>query len=131
MAIFGLFLKSIFLVAIMVAVFIIGVVIYLYLRVRRVARTFTSARQGASGPRASSSGRRASSSSSGSGASSRRSSASSASSSGSGSYSSQQNTKDSGSFVNEELYDQRTDSEINRKIFSKDEGEYVEFEEVK
>lgn len=98
MAIFGLFLKSIFLVAIMVAVFIIGVVIYLYLRVRRVARTFTSARQGAS---------------------SRRSSASSASSSG------------SGSFVNEELYDQRTDSEINRKIFSKDEGEYVEFEEVK
>ncbi len=110
MAIFGLFLKSIFLVAIMVAVFIIGVVIYLYLRVRRVARTFTSARQGAS---------------------SRRSSASSASSSGSGSYSSQQNTKDSGSFVNEELYDQRTDSEINRKIFSKDEGEYVEFEEVK
>lgn len=98
MAIFGLFLKSIFLVAIMVAVFIIGVVIYLYLRVRRVARTFTSARQGAS---------------------SRRSSASSASSS------------DSGSFVNEELYDQRTDSEINRKIFSKDEGEYVEFEEVK
>lgn len=119
MAIFGLFLKSIFLVAIMVAVFIIGVVIYLYLRVRRVARTFTSARQGTSGPRASSSGRRASSSSSGSGASSRRSSASSASSSG------------SGSFVNEELYDQRTDSEINRKIFSKDEGEYVEFEEVK
>ncbi|WP_308243370.1 DUF4834 family protein [uncultured Prevotella sp.] len=110
MAIFGLFLKSIFLVAIMVAVFIVGVVIYLYLRVRRVARTFTSARQGAS---------------------SRRSSASSASSSGSGSYSSQQNTKDSGSFVNEELYDQRTDSEINRKIFSKDEGEYVEFEEVK
>lgn len=110
MAIFGLFLKSIFLVAIMVAVFIIGVVIYLYLRVRRVARTFTSARQGTS---------------------SRRSSASSASSSGSGSYSSQQNTKDSGSFVNEELYDQRTDSEINRKIFSKDEGEYVEFEEVK
>lgn len=110
MAIFGLFLKSIFLVAIMVAVFIIGVVIYLYLRVRRVARTFTSARQGAS---------------------SRRSSASSASSSGSGSYSSQQNTKDSGSFVNEELYDQRTDSEIKRKIFSKDEGEYVEFEEVK
>lgn len=110
MAIFGLFLKSIFLVAIMVAVFIIGVVIYLYLRVRRVARTFTSARQGAS---------------------SRRSSASSASSSGSGSYSSQQNTKDSGSFINEELYDQRTDSEINRKIFSKDEGEYVEFEEVK
>ena len=110
MAIFGLFLKSIFLVAIMVAVFIIGVVIYLYLRVRRVARTFTSARQGAS---------------------SRRSSASSASSSGSGSYSSQQKTKDSGSFVNEELYDQRTDSEINRKIFSKDEGGYVEFEEVK
>ena len=110
MAIFGLFLKSIFLVAIMVAVFFIGVVIYLYLRVRRVARTFTSARQGTS---------------------SRRSSASSASSSGSGSYSSQQNTKDSGSFVNEELYDQRTDSEINRKIFSKDEGEYVEFEEVK
>lgn len=110
MAIFGLFLKSIFLVAIMVAVFIIGVVIYLYLRVRRVARTFTSARHGAS---------------------SRRSSASSASSSGSGSYSSQQQTKDSGSFVNEELYDQRTDSEINRKIFSKDEGEYVEFEEVK
>lgn len=127
MAIIGLFLKSIFLVAIMVAVFIIGVIIYLYLRVRRVARTFTSSRQGTSGPRASSSGGRASSSSSGRQSSSGRSSASS----DRGSYSSQQSNNDSGSFVNEELYDQRSDREINRKIFSKDEGEYVEFEEVK
>ncbi len=127
MAIIGLFLKSIFLVAIMVAVFIIGVIIYLYLRVRRVARTFTSSRQGTSGPRASSSGGRASSSSSGRQSSSGRSSASN----DRGSYSSQQSNNDSGSFVNEELYDQRSDREINRKIFSKDEGEYVEFEEVK
>ena len=111
----------------MVAVFIIGVIIYLYLRVRRVARTFTSSRQGTSGPRASSSGGRASSSSSGRQSSSGRSSASN----DRGSYSSQQSNNDSGSFVNEELYDQRSDREINRKIFSKDEGEYVEFEEVK
>lgn len=133
MAIIGLFLKSIFLVAIMVAVFIIGVIIYLYLRVRRVARTFTSARPETSGSRASASGGRASSASRGSSTASGRSSASSGGrgSSYGGSSSSQQNMNDSGSFVNEELYDQRSDIEINRKIFSKDEGEYVEFEEVK
>lgn len=114
MAIFGLLLKSIFLVALMVAVLIIGVVIYLYMRVKRVARTFASAGQqtaDAAGQR-----RRTSGGSSRDAKSSGRSAASS-------------RRNDRGSFAGEELYDERPAHEINRKIFSKDEGEYVDFEE--
>lgn len=117
MAIFGLLLKSIFLVALMVAVLIIGVVIYLYLRVKRVARTFASAGQQAAGGY---NGQQRNNTSNGS-----RQSASARQSASS------RQSDDSASFANEELYDERSTHEINRKIFSKDEGEYVDFEEEK
>lgn len=111
MAIFGLLLKSIFLVALMAAVLIIGVIIYLYMRVKRMARTFAAGQQ-ATGTTRQRQGR-----SSGSNAS--RQSATANSDSG------------DAAFNDEELYDERSTHEINRKIFSKDEGEYVDYEEVK
>lgn len=109
MAIFGLLLKSIFLVALMAAVLIIGVIIYLYMRVKRMARTFAAGQQatGTTKQRP------------GSGSNASRQSATANSDSG------------STAFSDEELYDERSTHEINRKIFSKDEGEYVDYEEVK
>lgn len=98
----------------MVAVFIIGVIVYLYMRVRRVVRMFGSSAQGMGGARQQD-GQRAAQ---GSTSQSRRPSSSSTS-------------DDNSSFVNEELYDQRSPREANRKIFSKDEGEYVDFVEEK
>lgn len=118
MTVFGLLLKSIFLVALMIAVFIIGVVIYLYMRVRHVARTFSAmGGQGASRQHAQH----------GNGASGGNGSA------GPGnahkSQQSQGNGSAGASFVDEELYDERSPRERNRKIFHKDEGEYVDFVE--
>ena len=115
MAIFGLFLKSIFLVVLLTAVFIIGVVIYLYLRVRRVARSFSAASAGGMGQRThtTDSGRTQQQSSG----------------QNNGKAGTWQSQPDNSSFVNEELYDQRSPREANRKIFGKDEGEYVDFEE--
>ena len=49
MAIFGLLLKSIFLVALLVAVFIIGVMVYMYMRVKQMARHFTAQGKAANG----------------------------------------------------------------------------------
>lgn len=114
MAIFGLLLKSIFLVTLMIAIFIIGVIIYLYLRVKRVARSFGMG--GAQTGAQTTSGRA-------SGASGRA--------SGQGNSSRQAGPTDRGTFVNEELYDERSPREANRKIIPKDEGEYVDYEEVK
>ena len=74
MAIFGLLLKSIFLVALLVAVFIIGN------RTTGGSRTTSGSSQ----------------------------------------------TSD----IYEELYDERPTQQANRKIFGKDEGDYVDFEEV-
>ena len=109
MAIFGLFLKSIFIVALLVAVFIIGVTVYLYMRVKRVARTFAGAsgRQSTAGRRTD--GARHDAGSGGNGAGSR--------------------SNGDQAFCNEELYDERSPRVANRKIFSKDDGEYVDFEE--
>ena len=117
MAVLGLFVKSIFLVALMIAIFIIGVIIYLYLRVKRVARTFAAGagqRSAGTSQRTAGTGQRNAESSQ----SSRHTS-------------SQQQAADYANtdFGDEELYDQRSPREINRKIFRKDEGEYVEFEE--
>lgn len=109
MAIFGLLLKSIFLVALMAAVLIIGVIIYLYMRVKRMARTFAAGQQ-AAGTTKQRPGSRSNAS---------RQSATTNSGSG------------STAFSDEELYDERSTHEINRKIFSKDEGEYIDYEEVK
>ncbi len=115
MAIFGLFLKSIFLVVLLTAVFVIGVVTYLYLRVRRVARSFSAASAGGMGQRTHTTD---------GGRTQRQSSAQN-----SGTAGTRQSQADNSSFANEELYDQRSPREANRKIFSKDEGEYVDFEE--
>ena len=113
MAIFGLFLKSIFLVALLVAVFIIGVIVYLYLRVKRVAKSFAYGGRSAAngGQRTSANGGQRTSANGGS----------------QGNYT--ESSADDSSFVNEELYDERSPREANRKIFPKNEGEYVDFEE--
>ena len=98
MAIFGLLLKSIFLVALLVAVFIIGMMIYMYLRVKQMSRHFTAHGKAANGASA---GRRTTSAGG-------------------------SQTSD----IYEELYDERPTQQANRKIFGKDEGDYVDFEEV-
>lgn len=111
MAIFGLLLKSIFLVALMAAVLIIGVIIYLYMRVKRMARTFAAAGQQT--------------------ADTTRQRRSRSSRSNDSRQSAATNSGSDTAFNDEELYDERSTHEINRKIFSKDEGEYVDYEEVK
>lgn len=108
MAILGLFLKSIFLVTLMIAIFIIGIIIYLYVRVKNVARSFGMGAQGSKGTKQ---------------ASSANNRAKSTTTTGS--------TSSKTDFSNEELYDTRSAHDVNRKIFAKDEGEYVEFEEEK
>lgn len=106
MAIFGLFLKSIFIVALLAAVFIIGVTIYLYLRVKRVAKTFANAGRQRTADTRQSGG-----------------------ASGSKGADSRADSNSSRTVYNEELYDERSPRVANRKIFSKDDGEYVDFEE--
>ena len=122
MAIFGLLLKSIFLVALLVAVFIIGVMVYMYMRVKQMARHFTAQGKAANGASA---GRRTTSAGNGS-------AWSSSSTNNSRTNSSSRTTTDSSqtSDVYEELYDERPTQQANRKIFGKDEGDYVDFEEV-
>ena len=103
MAFLGFFLKSIFLIALLVAVFLVGII--LYLRVKNMARSFN----GAAGTR------QKDSSATQQRASQKR----------------RSEEYDDGVTVEEELYDRRSSSEAKRKIFSKDEGEYVDFEEEK
>lgn len=116
MAIFGLLLKSIFLVALLVAVFIIGVMVYMYMRVKQMARHFTAQGKAANGASA------------GNGSTWSNSSSTNNSRTTGGS----RTTTDSSqtSDVYEELYDERPAQQANRKIFGKDEGDYVDFEEV-
>lgn len=123
MAIFGLFLKSIFLVAILTAIFIFGIVVYLYLRVKRIARTFGGGSRARNGQQRQNS--RTGTYGSATNGSSSATSGSSSSNSGQS-----QGGNGGATYVNEELYDQRSPQEANRKIFAKDEGEYVDFEET-
>lgn len=105
MTFIGLFLKSIFIMVLMVAIFLIGIVSFIYLRVKRMTKQFrngtnhTNCRQQQS---------------SAAGSTKRRSA-----------------EYDDGVVVEEELYDERSPRQANRKIFAKDEGEYVDFEEEK
>lgn len=102
MTFIGLFLKSIFIMVLMVAIFLIGIVSFIYLRVKRMTKQFrngTNQRQQQS---------------SAAGSTKRRSA-----------------EYDDGVVVEEELYDERSPRQANRKIFAKDEGEYVDFEEEK
>lgn len=108
MSFIGLFLKSIFIMVLMIAVFLIGIISFLYLRVKRMTKQFrngTNTRQ---------TNTRHHQQSAATGSTKRRSA-----------------EYDDGVVVEEELYDERSPHLANRKIFAKDEGEYVEFEEEK
>lgn len=99
MAVLGLFLKYIFLIAIMVAIFVIGTIAYFMHRVRSMAQQF-SGTQNKNNRQSRQSQHTA------------------------------EHTEESVQF-DEELYDSRSSRQANRKIFSKNEGEYVDFEEEK
>lgn len=105
MTFIGLFLKSIFIMVLMVAIFLIGIVSFIYLRVKRMTKQFRN----------------------GSNHTNRRPQQSSAA----GSTKRRSAEYDDGVVVEEELYDERSPRQANRKIFAKDEGEYVDFEEEK
>ena len=89
----------------MVAIFLIGIVSFIYLRVKRMTKQFRN--------RTNRTNRRQQQSSA-AGSTKRRSA-----------------EYDDGVVVEEELYDERSPRQANRKIFAKDEGEYVDFEEEK
>lgn len=105
MTFIGLFLKSIFTMVLMVAIFLIGIVSFIYLRVKRMTKQFRNGTNHTN---------RRQQQSSAAGSTKRRSA-----------------EYDDGVVVEEELYDERSPRQVNRKIFAKDEGEYVDFEEVK
>lgn len=108
MSFIGLFLKSIFIMVLMIAVFLIGIISFIYLRVKRMTKQFRNG----TNTRQTNTHRQQQSSATGS---TKRRSA----------------EYDDGVVVEEELYDERSPRQANRKIFAKDEGEYVEFEEEK
>ena len=108
MSFIGLFLKSIFIMVLMIAVFLIGIISFLYLRVKRMTKQFRN------GTNANRNNTRRQQQNATSGSTKRRSA-----------------EYDDGVVVEEELYDERSPRQANRKIFAKDEGEYVEFEEEK
>ena len=105
MSFIGLFLKSIFIMVLMIAVFLIGIISFMFLHIKRVTKSFRN------GNNANRTNRRQQQSSA-TGSTKRRSA-----------------EYDDGVVVEEELYDERSPRQANRKIFAKDEGEYVEFEE--
>ena len=89
----------------MVAIFLIGIVSFIYLRVKRMTKQFRNGTNHTN---------RRQQQSSAAGSTKRRSA-----------------QYDDGVVVEEELYDERSPRQTNRKIFAKDEGEYVDFEEEK
>lgn len=89
----------------MVAIFLIGIVSFIYLRVKRMTKQFRNGTNHTN---------RRQQQNSAAGSTKRRSA-----------------QYDDGVVVEEELYDERSPRQANRKIFAKDEGEYVDFEEVK
>ena len=113
MALLGLFLKYIFLAGFLVALFVIGVVVYFMMRVKRMARQFQQAGAGTGQGRA---GAGARTGSAGNGGAAPRDGGAEA---------------EPSYVADEELYDSRSEREASRKIFGKDEGEYVDFEEEK
>lgn len=105
MTFIGLFLKSIFIMVLMVTIFLIGIVSFIYLRVKRMTKQFRNGTNHTN---------RRQQQTSAAGSTKRRSA-----------------EYDDGVIVEEELYDERSPRQANRKIFAKDEGEYVDFEEEK
>lgn len=110
MSFIGLFLKSIFIMVLMIAVFLIGIISFIYLRVKRMTKQFHN---GTNTNHTNRTNHRQQQSSA-TGSTKRRSA-----------------EYDDGVVVEEELYDERSPHQANRKIFAKDEGEYVDFEEEK
>ena len=106
MTFIGLFLKSIFIMVLMVAIFLIGIVSFIYLRVKRMTKQFRNGSANGTNRRQQQN--------SAAGSTKRRSA-----------------EYDDGVVVEEKLYDERSPRQANRKIFAKDEGEYVDFEEEK
>ena len=117
MVFLGLLVKYMFITILLVAIFFIGIIVYFFIRVRNLSRAF--------GEKTQAGGHRTSTAGFGQGGSQGHKTAGGGATGGNGS------TAGSGTFVNEELYDQRSPREANRKIFKKDEGEYVDFEETK
>lgn len=110
MSFIGLFLKSIFIMVLMIAVFLIGIISFIYLRVKRMTKQFHN------------------------GTNTNRTNHRQQQSSATGSTKRRSAEYDDGVVVveeEEELYDERSPHQANRKIFAKDEGEYVDFEEEK
>ena len=89
----------------MVAIFLIGIVSFIYLRVKHMTKQFSNGTNHTN---------RRQQQNSAAGSTKRRSA-----------------EYDDGVVVEEELYDERSPRQANRKIFAKDEGEYVDFEEEK
>lgn len=118
MSVFALLIKYLFIVFILVAFFVIGVVAYFLHRVRNAARRFANGGMGGQGGMNNGTYGSASSSSSSS------STSSSANNTGSNG-----NAAGSSRPVSGDIYDSRSPREANRKIFAKDEGEYVDFVE--
>ena len=108
MSFIGLFLKSIFIMVLMIAVFLIGIISFIYLRVKRMTKQFHNGS-----------------------ANTNRTNHRQQQSSATGSTKRRSAEYDDGVVVEEELYDERSPRQANRKIFAKDEGEYVDFEEEK
>lgn len=117
MSVFALLIKYLFIVFILVAFFVIGVVAYFLHRVRNAARRFANGGMGGGSSDANNG-------TYGSASSSSSSTSSSASNTGSNG-----NAAGSSRPVSGDIYDSRSPREANRKIFAKDEGEYVDFVE--
>lgn len=96
----------------MIAVFLIGIISFLYLRMKRMTKQFRNGTNSNANRNRNNTRRQQQNTTSGS---TKRRSA----------------EYDDGVVVEEELYDERSPRQANRKIFAKDEGEYVEFEEEK
>ena len=91
----------------MIAVFLIGIISFLYLRVKRMTKQFRNG----TNSNANRNNTRRQQQNATSGSTKRRSA-----------------EYDDGVVVEEELYDERSPHQANRKIFAKDEGEYVDLQ---
>lgn len=115
MSVFALLIKYLFIVFILVAFFVIGVVAYFLHRVRNAARRFANGGKGGMN--------------NGTYGSASSSSSSSSTSSSANNNGSAGNAAGSSRPISGDIYDSRSPREANRKIFAKDEGEYVDFVE--
>lgn len=100
MGFIALLLKYFLLIGLLIAIFLIGIVVYLFMRFKHITQSFKNANTGNKKQSATQSSTK------------RRS-----------------DEYDDGVVVEEELYDERSPRDVNRKIFAKDEGEYVDFVE--